>query len=241
MKKSVIFLIALCTAFSAIAQEKAKVTIGNGAITKSTRNVGSYEKINVSGPFDIRMVSGQQGSVSVEADNNIIDFVVTEVKGGVLNIAPEKGKLFKSSRGNKVIIKVPVNTISEVALLGSGNVNSRTTFKNDIKVTLDGSGTIDLMVECANAEVVILGSGDIKIKGKTQNLKCLVVGSGAIKATEFEAQDTEVTVSGSGSADIYTNHALTGRITGSGSVAFSGNPKEKDLKRTGSGGFRIIE
>jgi hypothetical protein len=237
MKKAILAFAAMFCIITATAQEKAQVTIGNGHTTKETRQVGNFDKINVKGPFDIRLVSGDQGKVSVEADNNIIEMVTTEVKDGVLNIGPMEGKLFKSSKGNKVIVRVPVNNVSEIALLGSGTVTGKTTLKNNVKLTLDGSGKIEMALNADNAEAVVLGSGDITVKGTAANFKCLVVGSGMVKAETLEAANVDVTVSGTGNAKVYTVQAITGRITGSGNVAFVGNPKERDLKRTGTGDF----
>lgn len=241
MKKIAVILVGLLCLFSASAQEKSEVIIGNGATTKSSRKVSDFTKLSVKGPFDVRLVPGNAGSVSVEADANIIDLVVTRVNNNTLEIMPQEGKLFKSSRGNKIIIRVPFTKLDEVTLNGSGSVTAKKEIKDDIRVVLDGSGTIDLEIAAGATEAMILGSGNINLQGTTGSFKCAVSGSGLIKAETLKAGSVDVTISGSGDAYVYTSQAITGMITGSGSVAYAGEPKERDLKRTGSGEFKIFK
>lgn len=240
MKKTAITLFGVLSLFTATAQEKGGVITGSGNITKDTRNVGSFDKISAAGPFEVRLVSGKQGEVSVEADHNIVDLVTTEVKNNTLKIAPREGKLFKSSKGNKVIVRVQVESIVELALTGSGAINGKTELKGNIRIMLEGSGKIDLDIASGNAEAVLSGSGDIVLNGKADSFKCTITGSGEIKAEKLQSQVVDVTITGSGDAKVFTNTSITGRITGSGNVAYAGNPKDRDLKRTGSGEFKNL-
>lgn len=240
MKKSAAILALFCCVLTATAQQKPEVTRGNGNTVKENRETGNFDKIIVSGPFDVRLVTGKAGSLSVEADSNIVPLVETQVSNGTLTIAPAKGKLFKASSGNKVIVKVPVAQLHAITLNGSGTVKARKKLTEDVTVTLDGSGNIELEVENANAEANITGSGNIEIKGKADNFTCFISGSGKVIAEELNAGKVNVTLTGSGNARVYTAKAITGRITGSGSVAYSGNPKERDLQRTGTGNYQVF-
>lgn len=240
MKKTAIILFSALSIFTAVAQEKSNVIIGNGNITKDSRSVERFDKISAAGPFEVRLVSGKQGEVSVEADNNIVDLVTTEVKNNTLKIAPREGRLFKSSKGNKVIVRVQVESIAELALTGSGSINSKTPLKGNVRILLEGTGKIDVDIASGNAEAVLSGSGDIVLNGKADSFKCTITGSGEVKAEKLQSQVVDVTITGSGDAKVFTNSSITGRITGSGNVAFAGNPKERDFKRTGSGEFKNL-
>lgn len=226
----------LCT-LGAAAQQKSEVIKGNGAISKESRKPGSFTKIIAKGPFEVRLMSGEVGEVNVEADKNIIDLVTTTVENNTLTVAPKEGTLFKSSKGNKVIVRVSAKGIEDIALSGSGTITSKTAIKSDLAISVEGSGNVDIEIESGLANATISGSGDIKIKGKTQNFTCQVTGSGSILAEGLDASTVNVTITGSGDARVYTKQVLTGRIVGSGNVAYAGKPKERDLKRTGTGDF----
>ncbi len=237
MKKSVIFMALLLCTLVATAQQKTEVVKGNGIISKESRKLEHFTKIVAKGPFEVRLMTGDAGEVSVEADKNIIGLVTTTVENNTLTVAPKEGTLFKSSTGNKVIVRVSAKGIEDLALSGSGTISSKTTIKSDLAISIEGSGDVDIEIESGSANATVSGSGNIKIKGKTQNFTCQVTGSGSILAEGLDASAVNVTISGSGDARVFTKQALTGRIIGSGNVAYAGKPKERDLKRTGTGDF----
>lgn len=240
MKKAVLALAVFFIALSAAAQEKAQVTIGNGHLTKETREVGPYTTLNAKGPFQIRLVPGTDTEVSVEADNNIIGLIVTEVKNGELTIAPKEGELFKSGGGNKIVVKVPADALTAIAFKGSGSITSKKTLRNDLKLTLDGAGTMDLNVASGTTEALLLGSGTMTLWGSTGNFRCFVKGEGSVAARQLESAKVDVSITGTGSALVFSKSSIKGRISGSGNVAFTGNPQDRDLKREGTGEFRSL-
>lgn len=239
MKKAILLFAAILCGISAMAQQKTEVTIGNGFSTREVRDIEGFDKLDVTGPFEVRLVAGKAGSVTIEAEKNLTELIVTEVKGDILTIAPQNGKLFKSSKGNKIIIKVPFASLNEIAFKGSGSITGKKTITDNIKLSLSGSGNIDIDVASKTVEAVVTGSGNLVLNGKADVFTCDVTGSGIIKANGLKSSAVTVTVNGSGNADVYSEREIIGRINGSGNIAYTGQPAEKDLKRTGTGEFRV--
>ena len=73
------------------------------------------------------------------------------------------------------------------------------------------------------------------IKGKTNNLNARVVGSGDFHGFSLEANNTVVSVTGSGDAEVVSNEIIKARVTGSGDIEYRGNPSKEDTKVSGSG------
>ena len=101
--------------------------------------------------------------------------------------------------------------------------------------TLSGSGDIILSIQAQNAIGKISGSGDLTIKGSTENLKASVTGSGDFHGFDLKSINTNVSVTGSGDADVLCNGKLTARVTGSGDISYKGRPTNEDFKIVGSG------
>ena len=59
---------------------------GNGNIRTEKRNTGNFTGVKTSGSIDVEISNGNAYSVSVEDDDNIFPYIITEVKNGILNV-----------------------------------------------------------------------------------------------------------------------------------------------------------
>ncbi|MCW4468921.1 DUF2807 domain-containing protein [Flavobacterium sp. MFBS3-15] len=239
MKKAAMFLAGLCFTLSVTAQEKKERVQGTGKSIKEKREMGAaYHKVSVTGNFEVTLVSGETGTITLEGEENLIEFISATVTDGELSISSGERYLVPS-RNKKIAVKVPVGILNEVTLKGSGSIYVKNKVKNNVKVMLDGPGSIDLNVAANDVEAIVLGSGQITIEGNANMFDCRVVGSGTIKAYELKAPVVSALVSGSGNVETNSSKSLKGRISGSGNIAFTGEPKETDLKHSGSGKFSL--
>lgn len=234
MKKS-IFLLALLT-LSTIIQAQQKIK-GNGNITSMTKTTSDYDAVNFTESFDYVLVSGTEGKIKIEGEENLLQYIITEVKNRTLQIKIENRISLQTSRNKTIKITVPFEDIKAVSLTGSGHVwNENTISTTHFKASIIGSGDIQLDIDVTSAEANITGSGDLTLIGKAKNLKTNVTGSGNYKGINLIATDVNVFVSGSGNAEIVCNDGqLKARVTGSGDIKYKGRPKTEDLKVAGSG------
>ncbi|WP_417291597.1 GIN domain-containing protein [Corallibacter sp.] len=106
---------------------------------------------------------------------------------------------------------------------------------SDLKVSLTGSGDINLTSKNKTLESHLTGSGDIIFKGSTKNLKVMISGSGDVNASKLISDNTVVAISGSGDVSVVSNESLKAHVSGSGDIEYSGNPKKEETKVAGSG------
>lgn len=210
---------------------------GNGKTVTIKRSVGDYDAVAISGWFDVKLVNGNEGELTLKGEENLLDYIKTEVKDGKLVIKTKKGVNLKPSNWNSgIYITVPVESIEMVALSGSGDVIGETKIKtNDFKTKVSGSGDISLAVEANTVEARLSGSGDINLSGKANDLDVRVSGSGDIKAYDLVAEFVTAQITGSADIKITANQMLKAKVTGSGDISYKGNPKKIDTKTTGSG------
>lgn len=237
MKKIITLTLALTLTFATNAQWGKRVK-GNGNITTDTRNVGDYEAISLSGFFDVELVDGKEGKVTIKGDENIIGHIKTEVKNGKLVIKAEKGMNLSPSRNNKLLITVPVEHINEATLSGSGDIIGKTTLvSNSFETSISGSGDINLKVEAKELKASMSGSGDIKLSGTATDFTIRVSGSGDISAYDLQANYVKALVSGSADIKVTATETINARVSGSGDIRYRGNPKKIESKTSGSGGI----
>ena len=237
MKKLITLTLALVALTSINAQWK-KVK-GNGKVVTINRETSDYDEIAVAGWFDVELVSGTEGQLTIKGEENLLEYIITEVKDNKLVIKVKKGVNLKpSSWGNDggIYVTVPVEEVEEVSLSGSGDVVSSTVLRADnFRTRISGSGDISLQIEAETVAATLSGSGDINLSGKAGNFEVRVSGSGDVKAYELQADNVEATISGSADVKVTANEMLYARVSGSGDIRYRGNPKKIDSKASGSG------
>lgn len=236
MKKITTLAIVMVLAVSCSAQWGKRIK-GNGDEVTVNRSTGDYDGIGVSGWFDVHLVDGKEGELTLSGESNLLEYIVTEVKNGKLVIKTEKGVNLKpSSWNNGIVITVPVESVDAIALSGSGDIVSKTTIKTDnLDTAMSGSGDITLDVDANTVRASMSGSGDITLSGNTQDFDATISGSGDIKAFDMNADNVDATVSGSADIKVTANKMLKARVSGSGDITYRGNPEKIDTKTSGSG------
>ena len=230
-----LILIALFT-LSCNAQWGKKIK-GNGNVVTIDRSVGEYDAVAVAGWFDVDIVNGREGELSLQGEENLLEYIITEVKNGKLTIKVKKGYNLQSSTWKRgILVTVPVEEINSVALSGSGDIVGKDVLRaDDFSASMSGSGDINLSVEADNLKTVISGSGDIELSGKARDFDVTVSGSGDVDAFDLEADHVKANVSGSANIKVTANQSLTARVSGSGDILYKGDPDKVDSKASGSG------
>jgi hypothetical protein len=237
MKKLVLLGASLLIAFSASAQWGKRIK-GNGNMVTEERNLESYDAVSVAGWFDVELVSGKEGSLTLSGEENLLEHIETKVKNGRLTVKTESGYNLQPSswKGKGILITIPVEDINSLVLSGSGDVEGKTKLASDnLEVVMSGSGDMDLEIESNQAEVTLSGSGDIVLKGSSDKLTITVSGSGDVKAYELSAREVDARVSGSADIRVTATEYIKARVSGSGDIHYRGNPEKIDSKTSGSG------
>lgn len=207
---------------------------GNGKMKTEVRTTSDYESVSVGGNFDVKLVPGKEGKITLEGEENLMKYVVTEVKNGKLTVKVKKNTNVRITK--KFIITVPYKDINKVSLAGSGDLSNTGTIKaEDFTVSLAGSGDVNINVNATDIKTKIAGSGNIDLTGKSSSLSCSIAGSGDINAYGLTTKSTSVTVSGSGNVKTTVSESIKARVAGSGNIYYKGKPEKVDSKSAGSG------
>ncbi len=235
MNKQILLIAVLLISTAGFAQWGKKIS-GNGKMTTETRTTSDYDGISCAGSLDYVLVSGKEGKITLEGEENLLEYIVTEVKNGTLTVKVKDKINLKSSLNKTIKITIPFKDINAVSLAGSGDLWGEDTISaSNLDVSLAGSGDIKLDIRATSVESSISGSGDITLSGKTTNLEASIAGSGDFEAFDLDSDNTEVSISGSGDAQVVSNTSIKGRVSGSGDIDFKGNPTKEDTKVSGSG------
>ena len=220
--------------FASISFVSCESISGNGNVTDEKRPLSNINTVETSGSIDVEINTGDNYSLTVQDDQNLIPYVVTEINGGELNIHYKDGYSIMNDHA-KVIVTVP--TLDKIITSGSGDITSDGVIKsyNEIEMHTSGSGDIKATVNAPSVKVTGSGSGDIELSGMTKDFDCSISGSGDIKCSNLKSENAEIHVSGSSDVHVFASVSLKANVTGSGDVHYSGNPTNPEIHITGSG------
>lgn len=209
--------------------------IGSGPIVTEELDLPAFNGVELSISAQVFIRQGNEQSVTVEGKQNLIDELERDVRNGIWDI--EFDRCVTNMDEMKIFITVP--DLTSLKISGSGDIVSENTFViGDIDLNISGSGTIDLGLEADDINARISGSGKINMEGIGDQLDLDVSGSGDLTAFGLTLRTADITISGSGDAEVFVTDTLLVRISGSGDVFYKGNPSV-DVSISGSG--RVVD
>ncbi|MEP7265659.1 MAG: head GIN domain-containing protein [Bacteroidota bacterium] len=193
--KKILFILFLLPALGYANCDKDHVK-GNGTIKSESRNLNSFNKISTGGSIDIVIEQGFTESAEITTDENLMSYIITEVKDNTLSIHFKENVSISST---KLIVKVNCKELRAISAGGSGDVKTAGVLKADkLEISQGGSGDFKLNLNVSKLEISKAGSGDFKLEGKIADLELSSAGSGNLDASKTTVGDAEISMAGSG-------------------------------------------
>lgn len=214
------------------------ITTGAAASGPKTRTVrtANYDKVMVSGDFNVKLVYGKEGRITVSGDRREMNELVIASDGKTLKIYPKKD--FRKSCDNlkSIEVTVPFESLDEVVLAGSGRIVGEETIKAQVlNANLSGPGKMILHVEAYETKAFLSGSGKILLSGSTAKFVSTVSGDGGLLAYGLQSAAAEATILGAGNSEVFSTESITANVSGSGRINYKGNPATEKTFVSGTG------
>ena len=187
-------------------------TKGSGNVVSERRDISEFSGIDVGGIYKVDVTIGEDFSVEIETDDNLLPLISTEVDGDVLKI--ESSKRFKPS--DQVRVHVTAPDIRSLDISGAARIEV-TGVAND-ELTVDASG-----------------ASKVNLSGETQKLTVDVSGATSVDAEQLTAQDAAVDSSGAGNVAVNVTGELRADGSGASKIYYSGSPATVVKKTSGAG------
>ncbi len=205
------------------------------------KDLPTFTSIALRTSAEVYLKQGAVQSVVLEGSEKAKKEVQTSVKNGKLTIKTESNEWGWSNSSGKLKIYITVKDLEALSVSGSGSIIGSDKFTtDDLKLSVSGSGDIEMDVDADDMEIRISGSGNVQLKGKSKNNSVSISGSGDLEAKGLEADKYQVSISGSGECSIHVNSEINSRVSGSGSVYYKGSPSKINSKTSGSGKVKKI-
>jgi hypothetical protein len=204
---------------------------GNGVIAKDRREVTEeFTVVSASEGLDVYVTQAKEFEISVEADENIIDLIGTDIRDGKLKIhAIENiGRATK-----KIYVSLP--DITGLESSSGADLVGKSVIKSD-KISLNASSGSDLRVELSADEVdANTSSGaDIRLSGEANMLYANASSGSDIKARDFNVQTCRAHASSGADISVNVSESLTADASSGADISYTGEAKVQ-MKKSVSG------
>lgn len=227
----IILVIATVTTACVVPFQSRQVK-GSGEIVVEDRKVSGFDKILVEGVGRLILTQGDSESLSIETDDNLMEYIRTEVVGDTLKIGFEDDVVLSSNVGGigldpteGFIFRISVIDLQGIAISGAADIEMEKIKTDQLDIDLSGAGLVSIDdLDASTLNVHISGAGDVKIVGRVVSQVVMLSGLGRYQAFNLESQDAAVTISGAGGANVWVIDSLKVSISGAGDVQYYGNP-----------------
>ena len=196
-----------------------KTVEGNRKVVTKERKTDSFTGVKVSSGIDVYLKQGNNEAVSVEADENLHEYILTEVRNGVLNVYSE----YNIRDAERKRVYVTIKEVSSVKTSSAGDVYGESTINAD-KLELSASSAGDIKL-------------DVTLTGEADMLRADLSSAGDLKAYDLKAREADVSVSSAGDADVNVSERITARASSAGDINYKGDPKYIDAHSSSAGGI----
>jgi len=228
-------VIIICLGITACADGQFRKTVhGNGKVVSKERTPEKASGVRASSGIDIYLTQGNKPRLVVEADENLHEYIITEVSNGVLNVYTDAN--IRDAEMKKVYVTLEeINTISASS---AGDVFGETPVKtDDLRISASSAGDIKIEVYAESIDANISSSGDVTLSGEADVLEADLSSAGDLNAYDLKVREADVSVSSAGGADIFVTDKLIARASGAGDINYKGDPKNVDAHSSSAGGI----
>jgi hypothetical protein len=177
---------------------------GSGQVVNEARTVSDFDGLIIEGAGKINIDRTGTESLSITTDDNLLQYIDTQVRGGKLVIT-FKSKIFVD-RYSDLTFNLTVKDLNSLQMTGAASIDAKNLQGDHMTVNLDGAGATSLA-------------------GEIDQLTVSLNGAGTFNSENLQAKRATVTNDGMGTAIVRVSDSLNATLSGIGTIEYIGNPQ----------------
>ena len=205
---------------------------GNGNVVKQTRSLHDFETIKVSRGMNVYISQGSTTRVIIEADENLLKVIETEVNDGVLKISCKAN--IKRAKSKKVFVSVP--NLERISATAGSNIFSETLLDfKELDISASAGSNINLEIKTGSCSASASSGSNIKLNGKTKSINAKASSGSNIQSGKLKSANCKAKVSSGANIWVSANKSLSGDASSDGNIFYYGNPDDTDINLSSGG------
>jgi hypothetical protein len=243
MKHNVVFTLSiLALVFSMLACGSIQIgdngggerITGSGPVVEENRDVSGVTGVELGMQGTLHISVGNTTSLRIEAQENLMQYIETDVNGRTLLIRNTPGYDLRNTQ--PIQYYLTVEKLDNIEVSSSGDIEVGNLTSNSLSIRSSSSGDIKIDgLDGSSVDVKISSSGEVEISnGQIQKQNIDISSSGDYQARDMLSTTADINLTSSGSATVQVSDRLSGRLSSSGNIYYVGNP-EVDVRMSSSG------
>lgn len=217
-----------------------EVVRGSGNVVSRDFDLAGFDKVDVSHGFMVDIRQGDDFSVVVGIDDNLVEYLRVEKQGSALEIGLDSSRKHISydlTTHGTVAITMPELAGLELSGASHGTVSG---FKSTDELTVELSGASHLSgdIEAGDARFDISGASHLTLSGSSGDVIIDASGASHVDLADFAVADASVDASGASHVTVNPSGRLDAEASGASHVEYVGRPS---LGRIDTSGGSSIE
>jgi hypothetical protein len=187
-------------------------------------DVEGVTRLKVNGAFNLYLYQGDLESMRIEGNEDLVKKLKVDQQGDILELSLEEENMRLFGKEG-IQVHLTLAELRQLQFEGAGNIQSRGQFDvTDFWVNGNGVGNIELELDADKVTAKLNFVGNMVLKGFADQFDLTNEGVGNIDASQLSVQKATVNSSGIGAVSVHCEGELSLKVSGIGTVSYTGNP-----------------
>ncbi len=213
---------------------------GQSSTTSRTVSVGSFDRVRVEGPFEVRVTIGSPRATITRKGG--ADDVAVRVDGTTLSVRKGTGGWGEQRGGSSggssgggsgggggagpIVVTLSTPGLTSASVAAGGRLTIAKMRGMRVEVTVSGNGSLSVAAaDTDQLNATVIGGGQMTLAGRAARARLVTSGPGAIDASGLVVDDLTVHLDGVGETKAAARYTAQVTNSGLGSVTVTGNAK----------------
>jgi len=172
------------------------------------------------------VIQGEVESLEIEAEDNILPELTSDVRGSTLVLGYQEKFWRKSVIPIKEIHYIlTVTDLTQITFNGAAVLEMETLETPSLAININGAGQVTIGDLTADSvSVTIKGTGSVSLSGEVFTQSIEIDGAGNVRNDDLRTSTTSIEVNGLGNAKVWATESLDIKISGGGVLDYYGSP-----------------
>ena len=242
MKKPIIFMLAAALVgallFSAMGCSRTGVLIGSGKLITEEKDFSDFTSIEAGAAFNIEIVQSGLYSVSITADDNLLEHIEVSKEGETLRLGVKPGSHIFTT----LMAEITMPELYGIGLSGAANSTVHGfSSSHDFILDLSGASTVTGDITAGDAQFDLSGASIVALQGSASDLVIEASGASHVELAGFPVNNADVKLSEASSGTVNLDGTLDVNLSSASTLNYVGNPTMGTVNVTGASTLRKIE